>query len=78
MMSTHGKVTDFQMWDEILPDEQLLKVKTETTAPVLRFLLPGDGLRRVSGGQPCQLGENQLVPQLKSRHGLNLIFSSNL
>ena len=30
MMSTHGKVTDFQMWDEILPDEQLLKVKTET------------------------------------------------
>ena len=30
MMSTHGKVTDFQMWDEVLPDEQLLKVKTET------------------------------------------------
>ena len=27
MMSTHGKVTDFQMWDEVLPDEQLLKVK---------------------------------------------------
>ena len=26
MMSTHGKVTDFQMWDEVLPDEQLLKV----------------------------------------------------
>ena len=30
MMSTHGKVTDFQMWDEVLSDEQLLKVKTET------------------------------------------------
>ena len=30
MMSTHGKVTDFQMWDHVLPDEQLLKVKTGT------------------------------------------------
>ena len=29
MMSIHGKVTDFQMWDEVLPDEQLLKVKTK-------------------------------------------------
>ena len=71
MMSTHGKVTDFQMWDHVLPDEQLLKVKTETSScSVLAFHFPGDRLRRVSGGQPCQLGENQLVPQLKSRHGL--------
>ena len=31
MMSAHGKVTDFQMWDHILPDEQLLKVKLETS-----------------------------------------------
>jgi hypothetical protein len=27
MMSVHGKVTDFQMWDRILPDEELLKVQ---------------------------------------------------
>merc|ERR1719234_1505902 len=26
MMSAHGRVTDFQMWDHVLPDEQLLKV----------------------------------------------------
>ena len=26
MMSIHGQVTDFQMWDRILPDEQLVNV----------------------------------------------------
>ena len=26
MMSMHGKVADFQIWDEALTDEQLLKV----------------------------------------------------
>ena len=26
MMSMHGKVADFQIWDQALPDEQLLKV----------------------------------------------------
>ena len=40
MMSTHGKVTDFQMWDEVLPDEQLLKVleKNSVFFSTLAFL----------------------------------------
>ena len=39
MMSTHGKVTDFQMWDEVLPDEQLLKVLEKNLAfSTLAFL----------------------------------------
>ena len=50
MMSIHGKVTDFQMWDEVLPDEQLLKVKTKKQLVKVKnretenTCFPGDGL----------------------------------
>ena len=30
MISVHGKVTDFQMWDKVLPDEELIQVTLPT------------------------------------------------
>ena len=27
MMSVHGKVTDFQLWDKVLSDEELIQVR---------------------------------------------------
>ena len=65
----------FRCGTTFFPTSSCLRWK-QGPAPV-QFSVPGDRLRRVSRGQPGQLGENQLVPQLKSRHGLNLVFSSN-
>ena len=75
MMSTHGKVTDFQMWDEVLPDEQLLKVLEKNLAFLNSRFFKDHWLWRVPRGQPGQLGENQLVLELKSWHGLTFIGS---
>ena len=27
MISVHGKVTDFQLWDKVLSDEELIQVR---------------------------------------------------
>ena len=64
------KVADFQMWDKILPDDQLLKVLF-SSQNILSWLsekkkncyCSGDGLWRDGCGQFPKLGGQQLVLQ---------------
>ena len=74
MVSFLQKVADFQIWDNILPDEQLLKVEmiqpnSLDVSENDHNTTEGDRMRRVPRGKFSKLGKYKLVPQLQSRHG---------
>ena len=61
------KVTDFHMWDQILPDETLQKVSTLNFIWIITWLVlisPGDWMPGVPSWKFHHLGGGLLVPQL--------------
>ena len=66
MMSMHGKVADFQIWNEALTDDQLLKVTSSNhQVSETETMMLGDRMPGVPPGQLHQLGRREhLVPQL--------------
>ena len=70
MMSMHGKVADFQIWNEALTDDQLLKVTSSNhQVSEAETMMLGDRVPGVPPGQLSQLGKCKLVSQLQSWHG---------
>ena len=74
MVSFLQKVADFQIWDNILPDEQLLKVEmiqpnSLDVSENDHNTTEGDRMRGIPRGKFSKLGKYKLVPQLQSRHG---------
>ena len=65
MMSMHGKVADFQIWDQALPDDQLLKVVVCKPSDIFNIdTMLGDCVSGFPQGQLPQLGKHKLVSQL--------------
>ena len=63
----HGRVTDFQMWDNVLPESQLKQVPENITW-VSWSSFADHRLPPVQGGQPGQLAGRYLASQFIPRH----------
>ena len=64
----HGRVTDFQMWDRVLPDFQLEEVET---IPKWRSSILSSTDHRMpplQGGQPGQLDWGNVAPEFLTWH----------
>ena len=64
----HGRVTDFQMWNKVLPDSQLKEVPENITWVSSWSSFADHQLPPVQGGEPGQLAGRRLAPQFIPWH----------